>query len=86
MPDRPPLAPMLPPADGLDDSAWLDVIQKMDEVYSQLVADEVALEEKNAQLEQSQQFIFSLLSAMSDADGPAGSAAVRHPNGRSGRE
>ena len=43
MPDRPPLAPMLPPADGLDDSAWLDVIQKMDEVYSQLVADEVAL-------------------------------------------
>ena len=66
MPDRPPLAPMLPPADGLDDSAWLDVIQKMDEVYSQLVADEVALEEKNAQLEQSQQFIFSLLSAMSD--------------------
>jgi two-component system sensor histidine kinase HupT/HoxJ len=38
----------------------------MDEVYSQLVADEVALEEKNAQLEQSQQFIFSLLAAMSD--------------------
>lgn len=30
------------------------------------MADEVALEEKNAQLEQSQQFIFSLLSAMSD--------------------
>jgi two-component system, NtrC family, sensor histidine kinase HupT/HoxJ len=52
--------------DGVDDSAWLDVIQKMDEVYSQLVQDEIALEEKNAQLEQSQQFIFSLLSAMSD--------------------
>ena len=32
----------------------------------QLVADEVALEQKNQQLEQSQQFILSLLSAMSD--------------------
>lgn len=52
--------------EGVDEATWLDVIQKMDEVYSQLVADEVALEEKNAELEQSQQFIFSLLSAMSD--------------------
>ena len=52
--------------DGVDESTWLDVIHKMDEVYTQLVADEIALEEKNAQLEQSQQFIFSLLSAMSD--------------------
>jgi PAS domain-containing protein len=38
----------------------------MDEVYSQLVQDEIALEEKNAQLEQSQQFILGLLSSMSD--------------------
>jgi two-component system sensor histidine kinase HupT/HoxJ len=52
--------------EGVDDSTWLDVIQKMDEVYSQLVQDEIALEEKNVQLEQSQQFIFSLLTAMSD--------------------
>ncbi len=44
----------------------MDVIHKMDEVYSQLVTDEMELEEKNAQLEQSQRFIFSLLSAMSD--------------------
>ena len=51
---------------GFDESAWLDVIQKMDEVYQQLVRDEIALEEKNTQLEQSQQFILSLLSAMSD--------------------
>jgi len=60
--------PAHPPSglEGVDDSTWLDVIHKMDEVYSQLVADEVALEEKNAQLEQSQQFIYSLLSAMSD--------------------
>jgi two-component system sensor histidine kinase HupT/HoxJ len=65
--------PSLPPPpelgdtpEGFDDSAWLDVIHKMDEVYQQLVRDEVALEEKNTELEQSQQFIMSLLSAMSD--------------------
>jgi two-component system sensor histidine kinase HupT/HoxJ len=52
--------------EGVDDSTWIDVIQKMEEVYSQLLSDEVALEAKNAELEQSQQFIFSLLSAMSD--------------------
>jgi two-component system sensor histidine kinase HupT/HoxJ len=51
---------------GVDESTWLDVIHKMDEVYTKLVADEVALEEKNAELEQSQQFIFGLLTAMSD--------------------
>ncbi|WP_423228696.1 sensor histidine kinase [Pseudaquabacterium rugosum] len=61
----PPALPAVPP-EGLDEGAWLDVIQRMDEVYSQLVRDEIALEEKNAALEQSQQFIFSLLSAMSD--------------------
>ena len=56
-----------PPATGaVDEAAWLDVIQKMDEVYSKLVADEIALEAKNNELEQSQQFIFSLLAAMSD--------------------
>ncbi|MEY4763385.1 MAG: hypothetical protein RI907_58 [Pseudomonadota bacterium] len=66
---RPPLPP---PPDlshtpaGFDDSAWMDVIHKMDEVYQQLVQDEVALEEQNAKLEQSQQFIMSLLSSMSD--------------------
>jgi two-component system sensor histidine kinase HupT/HoxJ len=38
----------------------------MDEVYSRLLADEVALEQKNAQLEASQQLVFSLLSSMSD--------------------
>ncbi len=57
--------PPVPPQ-GMDDAAWVDVIQKMDEVYSQLVTDEIQLEKKNAELEQSQQFIFSVLSAMSD--------------------
>ena len=66
---RPPLPP--PPdlsltPEGFDDSAWMDVIHRMDEVYQQLVRDEVALEEQNAKLEQSQQFIMSLLTAMSD--------------------
>ncbi|EGF30361.1 Signal transduction histidine kinase HoxJ (hydrogenase regulation) [Oxalobacteraceae bacterium IMCC9480] len=54
------------PLDGVDETMWLDVIQKMDEVYSQLVQDEIVLEEKNAELEDSQRFIFSVLSAMSD--------------------
>jgi two-component system, NtrC family, sensor histidine kinase HupT/HoxJ len=54
------------PVEGVGEEAWVEVIRKMDEVYSQLVADEVALEEKNAQLEQSQRFIVSLLSSMSD--------------------
>ncbi len=66
--ERPPPLPPLPGTerDAIDEATWLEVIHKMDEVYSQLVADETELEEKNAQLEQSQQFIISLLSAMSD--------------------
>lgn len=54
------------PVEGIDEAMWMDVIQKMDEVYSQLVNDEIVLEEKNRQLESSQQFIFSVLSSMSD--------------------
>ena len=34
--------------EGVGDDTWLDVIHKMDEVYSQLLRDEVALEQKNA--------------------------------------
>lgn len=52
--------------EGVDESTWLDVIQKMDEVYTRLIDDEVELEKKNAELEQSQQFIFSVLTSMSD--------------------
>lgn len=60
----PPVPPLYP--EGVGDDAWLDVIHKMDEVYSQLLRDEVALEQKNAQLEASQEFIYGLLSSMSD--------------------
>ncbi|MFV3332329.1 sensor histidine kinase [Pseudomonas sp. NY15437] len=54
------------PPSHLDEDAWLEVIGKMDEVYSQLVQDEIELEQKNAELEQSQQFIASMLGSMSD--------------------
>ncbi|WP_442975029.1 hypothetical protein, partial [Salmonella enterica] len=74
LPPRPTLSPPPPAADaqphgaieGVDEATWMDVIQKMDEVYSQLVLDEIELEQKNTALEQSQQFIISVLSAMSD--------------------
>jgi two-component system sensor histidine kinase HupT/HoxJ len=52
--------------EGVDESTWLDVIQKMDEVYTRLIDDEVELEKKNRELEQSQQFIVSVLTSMSD--------------------
>ena len=55
-----------PPPGALDEDAWIEVIARMDEVYSKLVQDEIALEEKNVELEQSQQFIAGLLSSMSD--------------------
>ncbi|MDR2188808.1 MAG: PAS domain-containing protein [Azonexus sp.] len=52
--------------EGVDESTWMDVVHKMDEVYSQLIADEIELEKKNTELEQSQQFVLSVMSAMSD--------------------
>ncbi|MCK9532244.1 MAG: ATP-binding protein [Gammaproteobacteria bacterium] len=48
------------------ESAWIEVIQKMDEVYADLVRYQIALEAKNAALEEAQQFIRSVLSAMTD--------------------
>ena len=52
--------------DGVSEQAWIEVIQKMDEVYNDLIQYEVALEEKNAALENSHQFIRSVLASMSD--------------------
>lgn len=51
---------------AMGEEVWLDVIRKMDEVYNDLLQYEVALEEKNAALEESQQFIASVLASMSD--------------------
>ena len=69
-----PMSTIAPPADLAGDSplppggeqAWIEVIQKMDEVYNDLLQYEVALEEKNAALEESHQFIESVLASMSD--------------------
>jgi two-component system sensor histidine kinase HupT/HoxJ len=69
-----PMSTTVPPAEPAGDSplppggeqAWIEVIQKMDEVYNDLLQYEVALEEKNAALEESHQFIESVLASMSD--------------------
>lgn len=65
---------LLPHTDGIDasqyasagESAWLEVIHKMESVYADLVQHQVELEDKNSELEQAQQFISSVLSAMTD--------------------
>lgn len=63
VPPAEPAASPLPPG---GEQAWIEVIQKMDEVYNDLLQYEVALEEKNAALEASHQFIESVLASMSD--------------------
>jgi len=59
------LAKMVPMGE-VGESIWIDVIRKMDEVYADLLHYESALEEKNKALEDSQRFIFSVLTSMSD--------------------
>lgn len=56
----------LVPLGEAGESVWIEVIRKMDEVYADLLQYEVALEQKNAALEESQQFIFSVITSMSD--------------------
>jgi two-component system, NtrC family, sensor histidine kinase HupT/HoxJ len=51
---------------SLGEDVWIEVIQKMDEVYNDLLKYEVALEEKNAALEEAQGFVMSVLGSMSD--------------------
>jgi two-component system sensor histidine kinase HupT/HoxJ len=48
------------------EAAWIEVIRKMDEVYAGLLHYEVDLENKNAALEDAQNFIGSVLASMSD--------------------
>jgi two-component system, NtrC family, sensor histidine kinase HupT/HoxJ len=63
-----PVAPEL--ADGdiaqAQEAAWIEVIRKMEEVYSDLIQYEIELEEKNTALEEAQRFITSVLSSVSD--------------------
>lgn len=58
--------PAAPAPEGMNEQAWIEVIQKMDEVYADLLQYEVALEQKNGALEESHRFIASVLAAMSD--------------------
>ena len=55
---------VLPP--GMSEDAWIEVIQRMDDIYADLVRYQVDLEEKNAALEEAQRFIDSVLASMSD--------------------
>ncbi len=48
------------------ESAWVEVIQKMDEVYADLVGYQVELEQKNSELEEAHQFIRGVLASMTD--------------------
>ncbi|WP_142850810.1 ATP-binding protein [Telmatospirillum sp. J64-1] len=60
-------SPKQPPFPGdVPETAWIEVIQKMEEVYSDLIRYEVDLEQKNAALEEAQQFITSVVSSVSD--------------------
>lgn len=52
--------------DAVGEEAWIEVINKMDQVYNDLIKYEVELEEKNAALDESRQFVFSVLASMSD--------------------
>ncbi|CAO3403760.1 sensor histidine kinase [Azospirillum palustre] len=53
-------------SDADAESAWIDVIRKMDETYANLVTQQVELERKNAELEEAQAFIASVLGSMTD--------------------
>ncbi len=48
------------------EEVWIEVIQKMDAVYAELVENQVELETKNAALEEAQQLIASVFASMTD--------------------
>lgn len=49
-----------------DESAWIEVIRRMDSIYADLVRYQVELEEKNARLESANRFIESVIFSMTD--------------------
>ncbi len=77
-----------------DEGAWIEVIQKMDSVYADLVRSQVELEKNNAALEDAQRFISSVLASMTDIlivcdiDGivQQGNAALERITGKPGGE
>jgi two-component system sensor histidine kinase HupT/HoxJ len=56
----------VPTLDGEGEAMWIDVIAKMDAVYSDLLRYEVDLEAKNAELEAAEGFISSVIASVSD--------------------
>jgi len=52
--------------DSEREGAWIEVIRKMDEVYSDLLRYEVDLERKNAELEEAQAFVTNVIESVSD--------------------
>ncbi|MEZ5877127.1 MAG: histidine kinase dimerization/phospho-acceptor domain-containing protein [Tepidamorphaceae bacterium] len=52
--------------EGGSEDVWIEVIQKMDEVYTELIQSQTELEAKNASLEEAHAFIGSVLGAMTD--------------------
>ncbi len=55
-----------PALDGEGEAMWIDVIAKMDAVYSDLLRYESDLEAKNAELEAAEGFISSVIASVSD--------------------
>jgi len=55
-----------PTLDGEGEEMWIDVIAKMDAVYSDLIRYEADLEAKNAELEAAEGFISSVIASVSD--------------------
>ena len=55
-----------PQLDGEGEAMWIDVIAKMDAVYSDLIRYESDLEAKNAELEAAEGFISSVIASVSD--------------------
>jgi len=51
---------------GLQETAWAEVIAKMEEVYSDLIQYDIDLEHKNTELEETHQFVDSVISSMSE--------------------
>ena len=49
-----------------DDQAWIEVIQRMDSIYADLVHYQVELEEKNSELQNAKRFIESVISSMTE--------------------
>jgi two-component system sensor histidine kinase HupT/HoxJ len=52
--------------DSVGETMWVDVIKRMDEVYSELLRNEADLERKNAELEEAQAFISSVFASVTD--------------------